>query len=744
MRKQSFTAFIALWWMQIFNPSNAQAQEVPAGTILELRLRDTVSSYTAKRGDVLRAVVVASVEQDGREILPAGTEVYGNVVRVKRVGLGVIRERARLRMRFDSLAVRGVGRVALESQLVDVENAREQIQADGEIVGIRATDSYGHQMTGMVTSVAAMDPLLLLFAFASASSVLGFPEAEITYPAGTDLQIKLLQSLLVSGAMPAVMPRVAATTDEYESLRVYVNELPFRTRTNTRNIPSDLTNLMFLGSRKQVLRAFAEAGWTQAAELDPATKYKTVQALAESRGYADAPVSRLLLDGKLPSVVFEKALNTINRRHHLRVWQIAESWNGQTVWTAAATHDIGLGFSSHKKVIHRIDPEIDKERTKIANDLVFANCVESMESVARPQAPRSTYNSTGDRVITDGSLQVLRLKDCASPEDMGTTARYAGPKTSNFLYRGVRQFDLTMRNVLLRDNVGWQAYRGGRTAWKIAHRHSTTETTARGLLPEENNSDSVSEPHLAILGSSSPNARREASRPRLPEVAFSLEGGQFFRSHLGDLYLASVNPDTGDMDVFQYPMRIEPGVILGASVTLQPSKFFSHELSFGTMQANLLTGEDPTAQVDRLGIRTASYQLEANLAPRNWRIRPFVTVGGSLTSYKFRNIKLAKKNGVFKYGVHRVGTVVSAFNRAGAAPLDGGTVYQPGLTYGGGLKFRLSRLVEFQAQYRETYAKDPNFFNKQSLNYGSQGITSSQDPGARSHANYILSLSFTP
>jgi hypothetical protein len=49
-----------------------------------------------------------------------------------------------------------------------------------------------------------------------------------------------------------------------------------------------------------------------------------------------------------------------------------------------------------------------------------------------------------------------------------------------------------------------------------------------------------------------------------------------------------------------------------------------------------------------------------------------------------------------------------------------------------------------QAEYRENYAKDPDFFNKQSLNLSSQGITSAQDPDSRRHSAYLLSLSFTP
>lgn len=724
--------------------SQASGQEVPAGTVLELHLKDLVSSFHAKRGDVFHAVLIAPVEQGGRELLPAGLELNGHVAAAKRVGLGLIRERARLRLQFDSFVLPGGTSIPVEGTVIEVENAREKLLDDGTIVGIRATDSYGHQATGMVSSVAAVDPMLMLFAFAGSSAVLRFPEAEITYPSGTELRLRLLKPLQLANA-PSDPPAQAEETDaERASLELLINELPYRTSTKAKNTPSDLTNLVFLGSSAELLEAFTAAGWKLAADRDSATEYETVRALAESRGYAEAPVSVLLLDGKPPSLVFEKTLNTINKRHHLRVWQIEETWNGQTVWTAAATHDIGLGFSSRKTtLIHLIDPNIDQEREKVSDDLRFAGCASVPEMVERPRVPRITQNATGDRMVTDGRAAVLRLRDCSRPGERVLDVRgERASHTANPVYRGVRQFDLTLRNSLLRDNVAWQAYSTSRILWKMTHHKPESPRAAASLSPT---SDWVSEPHLAVASEFAPGQSfREVPRPRLPEVAFSLDGGESFRLHLGSFYLASVDPVTGIESVYQFPLRIEPGALLGASVTLHPSGLLSHEIYFGTVQANLLTGDDPSPQVDRIKMRMAGYQSEANLAPRRWRLRPFVSAGGSLTTYRFKNIKLSKNEGVFKFALRRVGTVVSAFNSAGVAPLDGGSVFQPAFTYGGGWKFRVTRLLELQAEYRENYAKDPDFFNRQSLSLSSQGITSAQDPGSRRHSACLLSLSFTP
>ena len=118
--------------------------------------------------------------------------------------------------------------------------------------------------------------------------------------------------------------------------------------------------------------------------------------------------------------------------------------------------------------------------------------------------------------------------------------------------------------------------------------------------------------------------------------------------------------------------------------------------------------------------------------------------GPALTSYRFKNIKLNRRQGLFRYALRRAGIVVGAINSAGVAPLDGGSVFQIGLTYGGGFKFRLNRMFELHGEYSESFGRDPDFFNKQSVNLSGLGITSSQDPGARQHASYSFGFSFTP
>jgi hypothetical protein len=167
---------------------------------------------------------------------------------------------------------------------------------------------------------------------------------------------------------------------------------------------------LLFGTEDALRRAFTEAGWAGAASLTPLSKFETLRALAEDRGYSEAPVSVLLLDGKPPDLVFEKTNDTFARRHHLRIWRRPGNFRGKPVWAVAATHDIGIDFSEAERTfIHRIDSQIDRERDKVVNDLLFAGHVEAFDLVERPAVPRQGRNATGDNLETDGRIAVLLL-----------------------------------------------------------------------------------------------------------------------------------------------------------------------------------------------------------------------------------------------------------------------------------------------------------------------------------------------
>jgi hypothetical protein len=233
----------------------------------------------------------------------------------------------------------------------------------------------------------------------------------VTYDSGVDLTLKLTAPLELKGpAGPGPAAKLTPIADE-NALADLVARQPFQTWAQRPSKPSDITNLMLVGTAEQVQQAFAAAGWANAAALSAQAKLETFKAIAEQRGYKEAPVSVLLLENKPPDLVFEKLNNTFAQRHHLRVWRRGDTFEGQAVWVIAATHDTGIDFSQENRTfIHKIDPQIDRERAKVVNDLLFAGRVRSVALVERSGVPQHGQNATGDSIETDGKMAVLVLQ----------------------------------------------------------------------------------------------------------------------------------------------------------------------------------------------------------------------------------------------------------------------------------------------------------------------------------------------
>jgi hypothetical protein len=84
-------------------PAAPRFREVtlPAGTTLRLRLQSAVASDSSRVEDTVRAELTQAVSADGATVLPAGTQVAGNVTDVERSGR--VKGRARIGYRFNSL-----------------------------------------------------------------------------------------------------------------------------------------------------------------------------------------------------------------------------------------------------------------------------------------------------------------------------------------------------------------------------------------------------------------------------------------------------------------------------------------------------------------------------------------------------------------------------------------------------------------------------------------------------------------
>ena len=293
----------------------------------------------------------------------------------------------------------------LPTRVLEVDNARETVN-HGRILGVPfPNEAVGRWTLGLRGLGFVMPGVAegLRWSTHAYNATLG---REIDYPAGTELLLRVQVPENLKTKQPQKGWNEVRPAPDLIQL---VQAQPHRVKTPSGE-DSDITNLMFIGHAEDLEAGFREAGWLEAKSLGVKSGALTVFAAMRRRGYEQAPFARLQLEGKDPDYEYQKDLNTVAKRHHFRVYRRPETYRGQPVWIASATHDIGIGMGrAGTQWYHLIDPEIDKERQKIADDLLFTGAATGYSLVERPDAPRKAGNATGDEIRTDGRMMVLYL-----------------------------------------------------------------------------------------------------------------------------------------------------------------------------------------------------------------------------------------------------------------------------------------------------------------------------------------------
>ncbi|TPM95335.1 LssY C-terminal domain-containing protein [Mesorhizobium sp. B2-1-5] len=178
-------------------------------------------------------------------------------------------------------------------------------------------------------------------------------------------------------------------------------------------IPGDPINVGLIGTQKEVVHAFAVAGWDTADAVTLRTAIEIGESVLFSRPYPDAPVSRLLFEGRAQDLAFEKPVGgSADRRHHVRFWQTdATGDDGRPLWLGSASFDRGVGLSHDTGAItHHIGPDIDAERDFLIQDLTAAGMLISTSDLEGIGATTHGRNGGGDPYFTDGKAVLGVLK----------------------------------------------------------------------------------------------------------------------------------------------------------------------------------------------------------------------------------------------------------------------------------------------------------------------------------------------
>lgn len=395
-------------WAGVIVAARMLAVQIPAGSELSIRLTDKVASE-AQAQTAIHAVLIAPVIVNGAIAVSAGAQLAGAVKQAK---AATAKDPAQLQMVFSEIRDDDQ-HTGISAVLTGLENARESVNGDGLITGITPDQTLSARIDQGIAKLSGNDRLAgLAGLLTGAKQILNIQDANtnIDYDAGTEFTLKLTQPFEWRGGDHGPTARLQAFPNE-SRLPDLVNRQPFRTVAQSPPRPSDVTNIMFIATEQELTAAFDKAGWSSPAQLNAVSKLETARALIEARGYKEGPMSILLLDGKAPDYAFQKGNNTFAQRHHLRIFRRPETFEGKPVWVCSSTHDTGIDFSERDRTfIHKIDPEIDHERAKVVNDLLFTGMVRSIALVERPAIPRDATNATGDALHTDGSMAVLLLQ----------------------------------------------------------------------------------------------------------------------------------------------------------------------------------------------------------------------------------------------------------------------------------------------------------------------------------------------
>lgn len=183
---------------------------------------------------------------------------------------------------------------------------------------------------------------------------------------------------------------------------------------------ADPINLLFIGSKSDIISVFSRAGWLVPDPINIETIRHTISANLLNKPYPTEPVSDQFLYGRIQDLSFEKPSNTAQNRDHLRIWKSDMTIDGVSVWIASSTYDKGIKFASNIHLsTHHILPMVDKERQFIGTEI---SRVESNtgfgENLLQYSSPRFIdFNADHDYYLTDGDILVIKLQNVLSVSD---------------------------------------------------------------------------------------------------------------------------------------------------------------------------------------------------------------------------------------------------------------------------------------------------------------------------------------
>jgi hypothetical protein len=158
---------------------------IPAGTQLSLVLETPLSSETSRVGDRVEARVERATSEEGRVLLPGGTNLKGRVLDVQ--GSGRVSGKARVIVAFDQIVIRGRTQRLDTTEIEAV--AGDSHGRDAAIIG--GGTAAGAIIGGIAGGGKGAGKGAIIGGLAGAGAVLGTKGKEVELPAGSRWTVRV-------------------------------------------------------------------------------------------------------------------------------------------------------------------------------------------------------------------------------------------------------------------------------------------------------------------------------------------------------------------------------------------------------------------------------------------------------------------------------------------------------------------------------------------------------------------------
>jgi len=207
-----------------------------------------------------------------------------------------------------------------------------------------------------------------------------------------------------------------------QELREWAAELPCCTTDEAGMRNGDPINLVLVGEPNVLLGALTRSGWAFTERIAPRAAWESIRSTLLGQPEWNFPVSPLFAFDRAQDLAMQRPRGSVPQRNHMRLWLAPLRFEGEPVWIAQLSRDIGVKPTWHSPFLltHVIDPEVDEDRAYLLELLLRSGSVQAYGYVdgagaATPDQP--LYNLTNDPYWTDGRRLLIRLSEQLVPID---------------------------------------------------------------------------------------------------------------------------------------------------------------------------------------------------------------------------------------------------------------------------------------------------------------------------------------